>query len=40
MEFILNPDIQENSVEHEVCPDPAQGVCCVFMSITCSLFSA
>lgn len=38
----MNPDIQEGSVGRQVCPDPAQGVCCVLLSITCicSLFFA
>lgn len=41
-EFLLNPDIQEGIVGRRVCPDPAQGVCCVLLSIscTCCLFFA
>lgn len=41
-DFLLNPDIQEGSLGRRVCPDPAQGFCCVLLSITCtcSLFFA
>lgn len=41
-DFLLNPDIQEGSLGWRVCPDPAQGFCCVLLSITCtcSLFFA
>lgn len=32
----MNPDIQEGIVGRRVCPDPAQGVCCVLLSISCT----